>query len=86
MFRNTRRDFLKTAAIGLPSILVSPTIFAHGSAEGANDRLRVGYVGVGNMGRGDAVDFSSLADVVAVCDVVGGMLSAALGSDGIGTR
>ena len=86
MFHSTRRKFLKTTAIGLPTILVSPTIFAHGAEEGANERLRIGFVGVGGMGRGDAGDFTNLADIVAVCDVDGGNLRESLKSEGIGTR
>lgn len=35
----------------------------------ARERFRVGCVGVGGMGRGDACGFSACADVVAICDI-----------------
>ena len=46
--RQTRRDFLKTTA-------VSAGVLAVGSRQqilGANDRINVGIIGVGGMGRG----------------------------------
>jgi predicted dehydrogenase len=35
----------------------------------ANDRLRIGCVGVGSMGQGDAADHQRFGDILAVCDV-----------------
>lgn len=91
MIERTRRDFLKVATVGIPMILTSPTILAGVTvgaepAEGANERLRVGHIGLGGMGRGDASDFSNLADEVALCDVDGGNLAEAAKSGGIGTK
>ncbi len=38
-------------------------------AQATSDRLRMGCIGVGDMGRGDAHGFNGLVDIVAVCDV-----------------
>jgi hypothetical protein len=47
MTDRTRRDFLKQAALGTAAYLAYP----HASALGANDRVRVGMIGVGNRGQ-----------------------------------
>jgi predicted dehydrogenase len=62
----TRRNFGKSAALaGLTSAL------AAGRALGANERIRLGFIGLGN--RGDQVLDAFLehkdADVVAICDI-----------------
>ena len=62
----SRREFTRrTAAAGLAAALSSSRIL------GANDRIRVGFIGVGN--RGDQVLDGFLAqkdaDVVAICDL-----------------
>src|ERR1044071_3967892 len=63
MVRVTRRDFARSA--GLATALSYSRIF------GANDRLRIGYIGVGN--RGDQVHDAFLEhgdqQTVAVCDL-----------------
>ena len=46
MSRNTRRTFLKQAAIGTAAALAYPSA----SILGANDRIRVGMIGVGGRG------------------------------------
>src|SRR3954453_21059098 len=65
MTRMTRRDFTKTAAAG---VATAPSA---GRALGASDRVRVGFIGLGN--RGDQVLSAFLehkdAEVVAVCDI-----------------
>jgi len=68
--KNTRRDFLKksavTAAAAAPFMaLPRPAL----SQDSANDRLRIGCIGVGGMGRGDANGHSRFGDIVSVCDV-----------------
>ena len=68
--KQTRRDFLKTTA-------VSAGVLAVGSRQkvlGANDRINVGIIGVGGMGRGHLRALHERSDeygcrVVAVCDV-----------------
>ena len=70
----TRRGFLRqvSAAVGLvaggtiPYFHLSRSAFAN---QAANDRPRVGCIGVGGMGQGDAMDHSRFGDIVAVCDV-----------------
>ncbi|MGI9517619.1 MAG: Gfo/Idh/MocA family protein [Pirellulaceae bacterium] len=67
-----RRGFLQTsAAAGLTAAAVpyfawSQPAFANQSA---NDRPRVGCIGVGSMGTGDARGHNNFGDIVAVCDV-----------------
>ena len=68
----TRRDFLKktagAAAVGaaVPYFSWSEKAFANQSA---NDRPRIGCIGVGSMGTGDARGHAHFGDVLAVCDV-----------------
>jgi predicted dehydrogenase len=61
-----RRTFTKTAALTGLSTAVSA-----GCVRGANDRVRIGFIGLGN--RGDQVLDAFLqhpdADVVAICDI-----------------
>ncbi len=65
-----RRRFLKGTslgtAIGFVPYLWSPKLFAD---EEKGDRLRMGAIGVGSMGRLDLNYFNKLADVVAICDL-----------------
>src|SRR6266542_1278475 len=63
MSDSTRRDFAKGAALA--------TAASYSKIMGANDRLRMGYIGVGN--RGDQVHDAFLEtgsnETVAVCDL-----------------
>jgi predicted dehydrogenase len=66
--RITRRRFLQAgaaAALAGPSI-VNARVF------GANERINMGFIGMGGQGRGDMGGFMSFPEVqaVAVCDVV----------------
>ncbi|MDB5309862.1 MAG: gfo/Idh/MocA family oxidoreductase [Gemmataceae bacterium] len=69
MARFTRRTFLKSAAAAAaaPAVWVRPA-----RAAAANDRLTLGFIGVGTMGRGHLGGFlgRNEVEVVAVCDVV----------------
>ena len=70
--QTTRREFLKLSAAlaaGTGSVSGFPAIGRAFAGESANDRLRVGCIGMGGMGRGDARGHASVADIVAVCDV-----------------
>lgn len=73
MKNNTsRRNFLKQSALGVLGVGVTPYLVSSSQpvrAEAASDRLRMGCIGVGDMGRGDASGFNGLVDIVAVCDV-----------------
>ena len=68
----TRRDFLKTSATVAAAAAVVPyfpwtqAAFANAAA---NDRPRIGCIGVGSMGTGDAHGHNSFGDILAVCDV-----------------
>lgn len=90
MSKTTRRTFLKTAAASGTAVAMTPYLFSSQQAhaqEAASDRLQIGCIGVGDMGRGDARDFSNLGDVVAVCDVDSDYGIARAQNDGnIGTK
>ncbi|MFM7740276.1 MAG: Gfo/Idh/MocA family protein, partial [Planctomycetota bacterium] len=68
----SRREFLQTAGAASAGLAFVPYIpwnqpaFANRMK---NDRPRVGCIGVGGMGTGDAFDHARFADIVAVCDV-----------------
>src|ERR1700752_2972400 len=67
MANNTRRDFLKHTALGTAALLVYPT----SRVLGANDRVRVGMIGVGNRGQDllhEALSVPSV-QIVAIADV-----------------
>ena len=67
-----RRDFLKNTAAFTAGSLTVPYFLSSQQpvkAQAASDKLRMGCIGVGDMGRGDANGFSSLVDIVALCDV-----------------
>ncbi len=71
-----RRTFLRRTALtgaGLTAASVAP-----GAVRGANTRIRVGVIGVGQRGRNRLVSAQSHgAEVVAICDVNDAMLDAA---------
>lgn len=69
----TRRDFLKSAsaaAFGVPFIITSSAL-GNADRPAASDRIVMGGIGIGNMGRGDQGAFLNRGDVqyVALCDV-----------------
>lgn len=68
----TRRDFLKTtgAAFGVPFIITSAAL-GNSERPAASDRIVMGGIGIGNMGRGDQGAFLGRSDVqyVALSDV-----------------
>jgi predicted dehydrogenase len=70
---HSRRDFLRRSAaagVALPCI-VSASALGQAGAPGANDKIRVGLIGCGGMGRGNLGNCAKHDDVVvtAVCDV-----------------
>lgn len=70
--RTTRRDFLKKSTTAAAAIGAVPHFLSSRKALGAespNDRLRIGCIGVGSMGSGDARAHSRFGDILAVCDV-----------------
>jgi predicted dehydrogenase len=83
MLCTSRRQFLQAVA----GTAFAPYFFSSvqpAAAQAPSDRIRVGCVGFGGMGRGDASVFSSIADVVAVCDVDSERLDAAASDGHIG--
>ncbi|MDR0871060.1 MAG: Gfo/Idh/MocA family oxidoreductase [Planctomycetaceae bacterium] len=69
MSRTTRRHFLKTAAA---TAAITPYFLSSVQplrADAPSDKLRMGCIGLGSMGTGDAQGFNSLVDITAVCDV-----------------
>lgn len=69
---SSRRDFLKTAgaAVAAPYVITS-TALGNNERPPASDRIVMGGIGIGNMGRGDQGAFLNRSDVqyVALCDV-----------------
>ncbi len=68
----TRRDFLKTqsaAALSLAMFATSSPLQRGYSAETPNERCKIGFIGCGGMGRGDARELAHFGDVVALADV-----------------
>src|SRR5438552_3848287 len=67
MTDNTRRDFLKQAALGTAAFVAYPT----SPVLGANDRIRVGMIGVGNRGQELLKQSISVpnSQLVAIADV-----------------
>ncbi|MBU6223161.1 MAG: Gfo/Idh/MocA family oxidoreductase, partial [Planctomycetes bacterium] len=70
----TRRGFLSGSLSGaaamtggfVPTFAWTTTAFANAAA---NDRPRIGCIGTGSMGMGDAQGHARFGDIVAVCDV-----------------
>ena len=72
-FTPSRRQFLTAAvAAGLAAPNLLPNLRADEPKPGANDRITLGFIGVGTQGRGHLGSFLGRTDVqvVAVCDVV----------------
>ncbi len=73
--RNSRRDFLKTSVAGAAGIAISSRASSYARILGANDRVRVAFVGPGDRARDALIPaFLRLAgelnfEPVAVCDI-----------------
>ena len=67
MTDQTRRTFLKQAALGTAAVLAYPSA----RALGANDRIRVGMIGVGDRGNDllDQIRKVPNVDLVAMADI-----------------
>jgi len=68
--RLNRRTFFRTLAVGGLAAVTLPARSAN--AAGPNDRLTLGFIGVGTMGRGHLGSFAGMPDVqvLAICDIV----------------
>ncbi|MBP3558219.1 MAG: Gfo/Idh/MocA family oxidoreductase [Thermoguttaceae bacterium] len=72
LHRSTRRDFLKMQGAGAISLAMFSTFaprWQSYAADSPNERFKIGFVGCGGMGRGDARELAYFGDVVALCDV-----------------
>ncbi|HUY33963.1 MAG TPA: Gfo/Idh/MocA family oxidoreductase [Pirellulales bacterium] len=84
---STRRDFLRKTALAAAAGAATPYFpwsrraFANVAA---NDRPRIGCIGVGSMGTGDAREHAHFGDILAVCDVDSRHAEAAKNDSGIG--
>ncbi len=70
--RSTRRDFLKVQGAGAISLAMFSTFAPRRqsyAADSPNERFKIGFIGCGGMGRGDARELAYFGDVVALCDV-----------------
>ena len=92
MNKTTRRDFLKRSAVAatatgtVPYFLSSQQPALAQQRRAPSDRLRMGSIGVGSMGRGDARDFNNKVDIVAICDVDSAHIRLAQEEDNIGKK
>jgi predicted dehydrogenase len=89
MTKTTRRDFLKQSAIAATAVGAVPYFLSSAQpvlAQAPSDRLRMGCIGVGDMGRGIARGFNGLTDIVAVCDVDSLHMEIAQDDNNIGRR
>ena len=71
-----RRDFIKKVAVGSAGLAIGGTAFgftakSYKNIQGANDRIRMGIIGVNGRGNGMGRNFSRQknVEVVTVCDV-----------------
>ncbi len=85
----TRRDFLKSTSLAAAAGSVMP-YFAWTTAgmasDSPNERPRLGCIGMGSMGMGDAQWISYLGDIVAVCDVDSDRAEQAMIHEKVGKR
>ena len=70
---SSRRDFLKTAGVAAAAApyVITSSALGDDQRPPASDRIVMGGIGIGNMGRGDQNNFLNRGDVqyVATCDV-----------------
>ncbi len=74
MENQTRRDFLKSTAVLTAGLTAGTSVFAapaSGSVLGANDKIRMGFIGIGNRGSELLGLFMKQPDceVAALCDI-----------------
>ncbi|GIW94196.1 MAG: NADH-dependent dehydrogenase [Pirellulaceae bacterium] len=84
--RTTRRRFLEnvTTAGTLVAAGYFPWVRKGFANQSANDRPRIGCIGLGGMGMADARDHARFADIVALCDVDANHLARAKNDEQIG--
>ena len=70
--QSNRREFIRLSAAGLTSAAMIPYLYTSAQShlqESKNDRPRIGVIGLGGMGQGDAGYAAQYGDIVALCDV-----------------
>ncbi len=72
--QTTRRDFIKTTGALAAGLMVSGWTTSRARAIGANDRIRIGFIGVGGMGMAHVSSIMGRknednTDIIAVCDI-----------------
>jgi predicted dehydrogenase len=73
--KNSRRDFIKNATLGVAGVMVAPTALSYGNILGANDKVRVGIVGYSDRCRQSLIPAMLMHskdlnfDFVAVSDI-----------------
>jgi predicted dehydrogenase len=67
----TRRDFLQRTAAAAAPCVVPACVFGSGASVAPSERITLGFIGVGMMGRGHVRCFAYYpeAQIIAVCDV-----------------
>jgi hypothetical protein len=73
--KTSRRDFVKqgVTAAGVAATFGTAPMYIKASVFGANDKMQMGFIGVGGRGRSLLRDFSAAAqthplNIIAVCD------------------
>jgi len=71
MSQSSRRRFLVNTAAATAAVTAVPYITTSANAKplSANDKFKIGCIGTGSMGTGDAHGHAEFGDIVAVCDV-----------------
>ncbi len=78
-----RRDFLKRATLTSAGVSLSMYGFSTGNVLGANERIRLGVIGMGRQGTDDMQNFMKHGvEVAAVCDVFQPQLDKGLAAAG----
>lgn len=83
----SRRDFLKSTAAAAAATVAAPYFTWSRKAfanQEKNDRPRIGCIGVGSMGSGDASHHAHFGDILAVCDVDSNHAEKARNAENIG--
>ncbi len=68
---SSRRKFVKSVTVGTTGLSLGLTAESYAKVKGANDRVRIGVIGVRGMGYGHVKGYAALenVEVAAICDV-----------------
>ena len=69
--KTTRREFIRTAGLSTAAALAMPDAYSYSRIQGANDRIRIGIIGVNSRGSALASGFAKQTgcEVAYICDV-----------------